>query len=76
MKKILLNQKAITKNSKKQLKKLAKQEQNKILKSKPSKLERTPATDFYDFSREEEGIFMIRDRKGNLLKVINLIFPR
>ena len=43
---------------------------------KESKLERSPNKTYFDYSTEEKGYFTRRDKNGNVLEVINLIFPR
>jgi len=46
------------------------------IKAQKNDLERTPKSDYFDFSLEESGILMQKDAEGNVLKVIKTIFPR
>lgn len=39
-------------------------------------LERTPEKDILDFSTEENGYFIRKDSNGNVLEVIQTMFPR
>ena len=45
-----------------------------LVKSK--KLERTPGADIIDFSKEEEGILILRNAKGKILRIVDIVFPR
>lgn len=61
-------------------KKLETQSFKKKLKNtippKKNDFERTPKSDYFDFSLEESGILIHRDAEGNILKVIKTIFSR
>ena len=62
---------------------ILKQAKNRISKkdiSKPlqktNKLEKTPKYDYLDLSREEDGILIVRNPKGMIVRIIDIIFPR
>ena len=63
-----LQKKLETQSFKKKLKNTIKTPQNDF--------EKTPKSDYFDFSLEESGILMHKDAEGNILKIIKTIFAR
>lgn len=76
-----LNAKNLAKAERSEATKRAKIEKTKRLHEQAqikrnNNLERSPKKDTLDFSTEEKGYFIRRDDKGNILEVIETMFPR